>query len=94
MEKKKRATQVPRTYAEALAQGFCVCEENFTGDLGRKGKLTLDRIDKATGDCERLTVPFTAKYTVGRPTGYRVERHAYEVSAKQKVIQIEEVRRG
>lgn len=72
----KRPT-MPRTFEEALSQGWSVCEEKCTGELQRKGNLILERIHEESGDCERIKVPFTAQLKVGRPFGYRINRHAY-----------------
>lgn len=68
---------IPRTFSEAIAAGFAIDDEHFRGELSRRGHFTLKRIDTATGDCERISVPFTGKITVGRLRGYRVHRHAY-----------------
>lgn len=67
----------PRNYSEAIKHGFRVCKENFTGNLNRSGTITLERIDKATGDREVVKVPFTARLVVKQPTRYRIYRHAH-----------------
>ena len=68
---------IPRTFEEAMAGGWRVCEEEYTGELQRSGHLALERIHRESGDRERISVPFTAVLKVGRPRQYRLDRHAY-----------------
>ena len=75
---KVRRSTVPRTFSEAIATGFRVAEEHLHGtDLNPRGHFILQRIDKATGDCERISVPCKGTFTVGPVKDYRVVRHAY-----------------
>jgi hypothetical protein len=75
----------PESYAKALAQGFTICDETFTGELSRRGEYKMERrLDKSTGDREVIYVPYTAKLSVGRPHGYEVERHAYATTEEQR----------
>jgi hypothetical protein len=73
-------TTLPKTFAEAEARGYQIHEENFTsfdGELHRHGILTLERINRDTGDAEEIYMPFTAVLTVGPARKYRMHRHAY-----------------
>jgi len=75
----------PESYAKALAQGWRICDETFTGELRRRGEYKMERrLDKSTGDREVIYVPYTGKISVGRPHGYEVERHAYATAEETK----------
>jgi hypothetical protein len=69
--------KLPVSFEAALADGWHVCEENYTGELNRIGTIQLERIDRGTGDKETVDVPFVAKLEVGRPRKYRRLKHAY-----------------
>jgi hypothetical protein len=88
-------SKLPESYAKALAQGFKICDETSTGgELRRRGQFKMERrLDKSTGDREVIYVPFTAKFSVGRPHGHEVERHAYATSEETKRLE-EAIRAG
>jgi hypothetical protein len=69
--------KLPVSFEAALAEGWSVCEENYTGELNRKGTIQLERIDRGSGDKETIDVPFVAKFEVGRPRRYRRFKHVY-----------------
>jgi len=69
--------KLPVSFEAALVEGWCVCEENYTGELNRKGTIHLERIDRGSGDKETVDVPFVAKFEVGRFRRYRRFNHVY-----------------
>jgi hypothetical protein len=80
-----KKAKLPKTFAEAEAQGYQIHEENFTsfdGELHRHGILTLERINRDTGDAEEIYMPFTATLTVGPARKHRMHRHAYATPAE------------
>lgn len=78
----KNRTQ-PKTYAEAIAQGYLICEESIAeessqpGGLRRAGVMTLERSHRETGDVEKIEFPYTATFTIGPARKHRINRHAY-----------------
>ena len=78
----KKATQ-PKTYEDAIAQGYRICEESISeessqaGGLRRAGMMTLERLHRETGDMEKIDMPYTASFTIGRLCKYKINRHSY-----------------
>jgi hypothetical protein len=83
----KKAT-TPQTYEEAIAQGYRICEETISeessqpGGLRRQGMMTVERLHRETGDMERIDMPYTATFTIGRRTKYKINRHSYLTPAE------------
>jgi hypothetical protein len=78
----------PQTYEEAIAQGYRICEESMSGEssqpggLRRQGVITLEKLHRKSGDVEKLELPYTATFTIGRVSKYKVNRHSYLTPAE------------
>lgn len=74
---------LPKTFEEAIAQGYRICEESLAeessqpGGLRRQGMITVERLHRETGDAEKIEFPYTATVTIGRAGKYKMRRHSY-----------------